>query len=44
MLVRNKLATFLQIFFLYVIIQKVIFKSIIGPDDTCQGELQAWIG
>ena len=27
-----------------IINSKVIFKSIVGTDDTCQWELQAWMG
>ena len=43
-LIRNKLTIFLRLFFQYVIISKVIFKTIIGPNDTSQGNLQAWKG
>ena len=43
-MVRNKLTMLLQIFFQFMIYFKVILKSIKGPDDTCQGDLQGYLG
>ena len=41
MLITNLITTPLQLFLQLIIISEVIFKSLAGPDDTCQLDLQA---
>ena len=44
MFIEIQPTTLLQIFCEFMIYSKVILKSIKGPDVTCQGDLQAWMG
>ena len=44
MLIKIQPKTLLQIFNEFIINFKVILKSIESPDDTCQWDLQAWMG
>ena len=44
MLIITQSTTLLQIFCEFMINYEVIFKSILGPDDTCWGNLLAWMG
>ena len=44
MLIRTPPTTLLQIFCEFMLNSKVILKSILDPDDTCLGYLQAWMG
>ena len=39
MFIRTQSAILLQIFHEFMISSKINFKSIVGPDDTCQGDL-----
>ena len=41
MLIRHLPKNPLQIFFKFMINLKVVLESIIGPDDTCHGDLRA---
>ena len=44
MFIKIQHTTLLQIFCELVINSKIISKSVKGPDDTCQEDLQAWKG